>query len=82
MRSPITGVDRRPRIHLWPEPTGASFSFGPCGNRVRAESVGQAVEVALDAAGRAPAVIIYEGVVADSTTGAGLVRRAQLEGVG
>jgi hypothetical protein len=60
-RPATTGHDRRPRIHLYALPTGAEFSLGPCGRRVRAQSVGEAVETAIEAVERQPAVIIFEG---------------------
>lgn len=60
-RAAAPGSDRRPRIHLWPGAGGASFSFGPCGARVAARSVGEAVEMAVDAIERRAAVIIFEG---------------------
>lgn len=61
MSKPTTAADRRPRIHAWKTPTGAAVSFGPCGQKIAAQSIGQGVEIALDAIGHEPAVIIFEG---------------------
>ena len=47
--------------HIFPLPQGAEFSFGPCGTRVRAGSIGEAVENAVAAVERRAAVIIFEG---------------------
>jgi len=59
MTKPLLGrCDARPRLHFWPD---GSWSRGVSGLRNQAQSVGEAVEWALQEIEHQPAVMIFEG---------------------
>lgn len=62
MPNPALGyADARPRIHVWRDNSGFSWSHGPTGARLPALSAGAAVDRALEVIEHRPAVIIFEG---------------------
>lgn len=46
-REALGHADNRPRIHIWPHPSGAAWSLGPRGPRTFAPTPGGALSGAL-----------------------------------
>lgn len=62
MPNPALGhADSRPRIHIQCDRDAFTWSHGPTGARLPAETAGAAVDRALAAIEHRPAVIIFEG---------------------
>ena len=52
------GADHRPRIHIYPQREGYSWSIGPTGWRDKARTAGQAIDTALMHVDRLKGVVI------------------------
>lgn len=56
-------ADSRPRVHIWPDPTGIAWSLGPCATRNPATDHGDGLNRAMEQLGKRAAmgvVVIVE----------------------